>query len=340
MSFTPETLQRHWQTLRFIPRFPKKITAADICSLLEAEGFTVGKRTVERDLQSLSAIFPLVVDERSKPFGWSWGKDAPSFDLPGLNLSECLTLLMAREHLRSIMPTSTVSQMEPYFHLAEQKLNSLDGHSDVAGWIDKVRIVPATQPLIAPEIDSQVLATVQQALLENKQCQIVYRKRDVAEDDEYPIHPLGLVQRGQVLYLVCSIKTYSDIRLLAVHRIQAASVIDQTAVPPKGFDLDSYLQSGAMGWSSTKPISLVAAFSVDAGIHLRETPLADDQVIEFLADDRMLVKASVLETQQLLWWLLGFGDAVEVIEPADLREQIAAKARRMLACYSADPIVQ
>lgn len=333
MSFTPETLQRHWQTLRLIPRFPKKTTAADICSLLEADGFTVGKRTIERDLQSLSAIFPLVVDERSKPFGWSWSKDAPSFDLPGLNLSECLTLLMAREHLRSIMPTSIVNQMEQYFHLAEQKLNSLEGHSNAASWLDKVRIVPATQPLIAPQIDSQVLATVQQALLENKQCQIVYRKRDVVEDDEYPVHSLGLVQRGQVLYLVCSIKTYTDIRLLAVHRIQAASVINQAAVPPIGFDLDAYLQSGAMGWSTTKSVRLVAAFSAEAGIHLRETPLSEDQLLEFLPDSRMLVKASVLETQQLLWWLLGFGDAVEVVEPADLREQIAEKVRGMTEIY-------
>jgi len=334
MSFTPETLLRHWQTLRLIPRYPQKTTAANLCAALEAEGYSVGKRTVERDLQSLSGIFPLIVDERSKPFGWSWERDAPAFDLPGISLSESLTLLMAREHLAAVMPSSTVSQLGPYFRLAEQKMKALEGHSGVAGWLDKVRIVPATQPLIALLLDSQVLATIQQGLLENKQCQVAYRKRDIGEPDTYPIHPLGMIQRGQVLYLACTIKTYVDIRLLALHRIQDASLLNSPAVAPDGFDLDTYLSSGAMGWSPNKPIQLVAAFSADAGAHLQETPLSEDQVIEHMPDGRLRVIATVLETQQLLWWLLGFGDSVEVLAPKGLREQIIDKVRRLADRYA------
>ena len=334
MSFTPETLLRHWQTLRLIPRHPRKVTASYLCKTLEADGFTVGKRTVERDLQALSSIFPLVSDERSKPFGWSWEKDAPAFDLPGISLSECLTLLMAREHLQSVMPSTTLSQMEPYFHLAEQKLKALEGRSGAGEWLYKVRIIPANQPLLAPKVDAQVLATIQQGLLENRQCQITYQKRDVGEPDEYSIQSLGLIQRGQVLYLVCTIKTYSDIRLLALHRIQAGSLLDTPVVVPDGFDLDAYLSSGAMGWSTTKPICLVVAFSPEAGTHLWETPLSEDQVIEHLPDGRLQVKATVLETQQLIWWLLGFGDGVEVLSPPQLREQITGKIQRLADRYA------
>jgi predicted DNA-binding transcriptional regulator YafY len=334
MSFTPETLLRHWQTLRLIPRYPLKTTAGSLCSALEAEGYSVGKRTVERDLHSLSGIFPLLVDERSKPFGWSWDKDASAFDLPGISLSECLTLLMAREHLAAVMPSSTVSQMGSYFRLAEQKLKTLEGHSGMAGWLGKVRIVPATQPLIAPQVDAQVLATVQQGLLENKQCQIDYKKRDAGDPDTYPIHPLGLIQRGQVLYLACTIKTYADIRLLVLHRIQEATLLDEASVRPNGFDLDQYVASGAFGWGSTKTISLVAAFSPEAGSHLQETPLSEDQRIIYLPDGRLQVTATVLETQQLLWWLLGFGDGVEVIAPLELRGQIMDKIQRLSDRYT------
>ena len=334
MSFTPETLLRHWQTLRLIRRYPQKTTATELCKALDAEGFTIGKRTVERDLLALSRIFPLQLDDRSKPFGWSWQKDAPAFDLPGISLSESLTLLMAREHLQSVMPSSTVSQMTQYFRLAEQKLKALDGRSGVAGWLAKVRIIPANQPLIAPQVDAHVLATIQQGLLENMQCQVAYRKRDVGDADEYPIHSLGLIQRGLVLYLACTIKTYADIRLLALHRFQAASMLDLPSLVPDGFDLDTYLASGAMGWSMTKPITLVAAFSPEAGLHLQETPLSEDQVIERLPDGRLEVRASVLETQQLVWWLLGFGDGVEVLAPQELREQIIGKVKRLSDRYA------
>lgn len=37
----------------------------------------------------LSMHFPLVADERSKPFAWSWDRDAESFDLPGMTPVIC-----------------------------------------------------------------------------------------------------------------------------------------------------------------------------------------------------------------------------------------------------------
>lgn len=227
MSFTPETLLRQWQTLRMIPRHPRKITATVLCASLNGDGFAVGKRTVERDLQSLAMIFPLVSDERSKPFGWSWQKDAPAFDLPGISNSEAITLLLAREHLRTLLPASTIAQLQPYFALAEQKLTALEQHSGIAGWQHKVRVIPPTQPLLAPQIDEAVQAALHEALLNERLCSITYQKREATEAETYPVHALGLVQRGQMLYLVCTIKTYPHIRLLALHRILAAELLSE-----------------------------------------------------------------------------------------------------------------
>ncbi|NON23376.1 WYL domain-containing protein, partial [Klebsiella pneumoniae] len=39
-------------------------------------GFTVSKRTVERDLNELSLIFPLERNDKSIPFGWPWSASA------------------------------------------------------------------------------------------------------------------------------------------------------------------------------------------------------------------------------------------------------------------------
>ena len=77
--------------LRCIPRYPRKVTARELMERIQSEGYSITKRTVERDLQAMSAIFPLVADEREKPYGWSWSVDAPSFDLPGLSPSQALT---------------------------------------------------------------------------------------------------------------------------------------------------------------------------------------------------------------------------------------------------------
>jgi predicted DNA-binding transcriptional regulator YafY len=333
MSFTPETLLRQWQTLRMIPRHPRKITAAELCANLNGDGFTVGKRTVERDLQSLATIFPLVSDERSKPYGWGWQKDAPAFDLPGISNSEAITLLLAREHLRFLLPASTIAQLQPYFALAEQKLSALEQHSGIAGWQHKVRVIAPTQPLLAPKIDEAVQATLYEALLRDRQCNITYQKREATEAESYPVHALGLVQRGQVLYLVCTIKTYPHIRLLALHRILAAELLSEVISSPADFDLDAYIASGALGWFPQETIHLKAIFNAEVAAHLYETPLSEDQAMMQLPDGRIQLTAVVQETLQLRWWLQGFGDAVEVLKPLHLRKQIAENAHRLADRY-------
>ena len=329
----PDTLLRQWQMLRLIPRYPQKITARTLYENLKAEQFDVTKRTVERDLLSLSETFPLVSDERDRPYGWSWERDAAGFDLPGMSVSESLTVIMAREHLRSVMPASTLSQMAPYFRQAEQKLNALSGHSSLAGWFDKVRIISPTQPLLAPQVDEAILSTLQECLLQDRQCEIAYQRRGEAETMSYPVSPLGIVQRGVVLYLVCTIKTYSELKILAIHRVKSANLVDLQVNRSEGFSLDGYLATGAFGWRADHTIQFEALFSADAGNHLYETPLSADQTITMQNDGRLKVTATIQYTQQLVWWLLGFAAEIEVLVPAELRSQLADKLRSAAGRY-------
>lgn len=334
MSFTPETLLRHWQTLRLIPRYPRKATAGEICEALAEAGFSVGKRTIERDLQALSRIFPLLLDDREKPYGWSWEQDSAAFDVPSVGTNEALAFMMLRTYLGSLMPSSVQDHLAPYFKMAEQRLDTLVGHSTLAAWLKKVKVIESTQPLLAPVIDRHVEAVIQEGLLLGRQCQISYRRKDESVPESYPVNPLGLVQRGKLIYLVCTIKTYADLRILALHRVKTAEMMESKVVKPSGFDLDSYLASGAFGWGERKIIKLKLRFDSEAGSHLYETPLSADQRITQLPDGRLQVTATVTDSKQLLWWLLGFGDSVEVVSPKSLRVEVATQLSGAAARYA------
>ena len=52
-----------------------------------------------------------------------------------------------------------------------------------------------------------------------------------------------------------------------------------------------------------------------------------------LDDERVLVRATVENTAELRWWLLGFGELVEVLAPAALREEFRERATAMAALY-------
>lgn len=64
-----ETLLRQWAMLRFIPRHPRRIDTGRLRAELQKQGYEITLRTIQRDLNKLSAVLPLVCDQ-SKPQGW------------------------------------------------------------------------------------------------------------------------------------------------------------------------------------------------------------------------------------------------------------------------------
>ncbi|QXH56464.1 WYL domain-containing protein [Pseudomonas maumuensis] len=85
---TRATLSRQWALLRQLPSRSPGITSAELVWRLRDVGFNISKRTVERDLNELSLIFPLERNDKSIPFGWHWSANAGgelrgNFDLQG-----------------------------------------------------------------------------------------------------------------------------------------------------------------------------------------------------------------------------------------------------------------
>ena len=328
-----ETILRQWHLLKELPRSPQKITALDLTQRIGREGFPVDKRTIERDLQQLSRIFPIIVDDRSKPYGWSWSKDTRGVTIPGLTLTQALAFSMIKRFLSSLLPGSLLDELNPSFQDAEARLSELPKERGKPSWTDKIRMVPPTQPLIPAHNAADIQHTVYEALLQGQQVRVMYDKRGADAPAEFTVHPLGLVQRGPVMYLVCTLFHYQDVLLLALHRILSAVVLEAQVVYPPGFTLDDYVDSGALHFGQGRKVRLSARFKAEAAEHLYETPLAIDHKLEPEEGGWVRVSATVQDTPQLVWWLLGFGDQVEVLAPAALRKAIAGNVAGLYRLY-------
>jgi predicted DNA-binding transcriptional regulator YafY len=323
MAFQHDTILRQWHMLRHIPRYPLKITARSLKDKLEINGFIITKRTIERDLLDLSSTFPLALDDREKPYGWSWQKDAPSFDLPGLSNNEALALIMVEQHLSNLLPATTIDVLNNHFKSAHQLLTASQKASNVKSWLNKIRTVQPNQTLLAPNIKAELQRTVTEALLADKQLQISYKKRGETKAVKYRIHPLALIQRGGLIYLYVRINDYDDIKIIALHRIESAEISDESTQYPEKFDIDQEIAKGRLDFGTGERITLKAIFTAEVGEHLYETPLCLNQIIEAQPEGGLLVCAEVANTPQLMWWLLAFGADVEVLEPLSLRAKVA-----------------
>lgn len=330
-----DAIARQWELLKLLPSHGTGRSAKDLMQLLAEAGFAVSKRTVERDLVALSRLFPLEADERSEPFGWRWSANA-QLDLPSLAISEAFSLRLLEQFLKPILPASVVSALEPRFRLASAKLGSLGTSNSTSRWADKLRVVSPSQNLLPPVIASGVLVTVQDALLADDQLRIAYRNIQSDRANEMRVHPLALVQEGAVTYLVATIADHANVRLLAMHRIEAAKKLDDRVRRPAAFSLDAYLASGALQFGSGEQISLEARLAPRLERVLRETPLSSDMTLSTKGAETLMT-ATVADTWQLHWWILSQGDGVVVVRPARLRKLIAKRVRDAARCYDPPP---
>jgi predicted DNA-binding transcriptional regulator YafY len=217
---------------------------------------------------------------------------------------------MAEQHLKNLLPVSIMEHLQPHFKAAHHRLDGEPKPHNGRAWLDKVRIVPPTQPLLPPQISESVHREISHALLHEKQAEVRYRKKGQEALGTYRIHPLGLVQRGPVIYLYCRLFDYDDARLLALHRIEEVTVLAENAIYPEDFDMDDKAARGIWDFGAGESIQIKLRFTVQAGEHLYETPLSADQTIEDTGDGYLIVTATVADTPQLKWWILGFGEQV------------------------------
>lgn len=313
--------------LQQVPIYPKKITASTLHHYLVSEGYDVTLRSVQRDLQSLSVVMPLDVDERSKPHGWFFPRKQ-MINIPAMDTATGLTFTLIEKYLKPMMPPTVLESINPYFKQSHSVLES-NGDSKNKRWIKKVGFLPRGLQLKPAQIDRRVLSVVYEALLEEKTLVINYRQKS-----NQLIHPQGLVSRGPVIYLLATFWAYEKVVQLPLHRITKAKVSDETYCKAFGFSLDLYIASGAFGITNNEDmISLEVKFFGHSIDHLFETHLSDDQTI-VKKEGCHLLKANIRDTQELRWWLLGFGRWIEVVKPNSLRQEIRKTIGDMANIYS------
>ena len=318
------TLQRRMLLLGMIPRHPRRRSAPDLKEGLAYRGIDVSLRTVERDVENLSSFLPLGCDDRERPYGWYWSDDAPLQDVPALDPETALTLAIVDAHASSLLPPAARDRLKAHVKRATEVLEASGEGSGLRLWPDRVRILSAGPPLNPPPIPDGVFPTVQQALLERRCLDVTYRSRSRGHTRDHRIHPLALVFREPITYLLATMEPYQDVLQLAVHRFEAVSLTDVPAKDPDaGFDLAKRIADGDFDYPEGDTMTLELRVTADLAYHLHEARLSDDQAIERDPDGGSRVTATVRDTARFKWWLLGLGAGVEVLQPAHLRKAIA-----------------
>ena len=315
MSKRPDTRETVLLALELLKRIPRnrKVSARELHEQLP-EHLGRDLRTVQRQLDMLSDAFDIERDDSSKPYGYRWKERTAGMAMPMLTEQESLVLALAEAHLRNLLPANVMRSMSGFFSQASRQLTVNGKGQREKEWMGKVRVVSTSQPLLAPKLAQGVFEVVSDALFWNRWLILDYRNA-ANQRSTITVMPLGLAQQGPRLYLVCRYQGFENERSLALHRIGKAEVTAETFERPKDFRLDQYDDDGRFAFGEGKRISLVFRIDAGAGQHLLESPLAVDQQVQKTANG-FEISATVVESDQLRWWLRGFGSAVTVLRPS------------------------
>lgn len=197
------------------------------------------------------------------------------------------------------------------------------GDRELGQWLDQVKRVETWQGFLEqPEFKRGILYGISTAIFNDEKLKIRY-PNSYGGTTVHLVHPLGLVKRESVLYLVAIFDGYEDPCWLAVHRITMAfPESKQSRYVPPGFKLADHLQNGLpFKLPGGVRLNVELLFEESVYTSLKERPLCG-AMVELPEDGWFRVIGEMPNSMELRWWLLGFNDKVRILNPPELVNEL------------------
>lgn len=320
--------------------------------LLQARGKTtaavlatelgVSVRTVYRDLDSLSTAGVPVLAE-SGPGGGCQLVDGYRFPLRGLRAEEAEALLILG--VPTALTELGLGGAAAAAHHHVRVTTGLDARQAEFGPHDALVHLDMPQWFRSRDSVPQ-LRLLADAVRQGRQLELRYRREPGSSSPESSrapagsrtLAPLGLVNKAGIWYLVAAAGG-DRVMVLRADRITEASILATPVVRPLGFHLAGFWQSWSREFEDSRPRLPVT---------LRASPRALAAFPEILGD--LVREAIAAAPPDEHGWrqltlpfeheraaahrLAGFGEHVEVLSPAAVRDELLAAARGILLRYA------
>ncbi|MGP9016914.1 helix-turn-helix transcriptional regulator [Streptomyces sp. BR1] len=310
----------------------RRVTAREVAAELE-----VSERTARRDLEALAAAGIPVYSQHGRGGGWSLVGGART-DLTGLTATE----------IRAMFLVTGPSAASPELRTALRKLiralpSTLRPDAEAAS---KAGVLDGTDwwrlPVTAgtPQLDA-----LQHAVVEGLRIRLGYA-RPGSPAGTRTVHPLGLVTKAGVPYLVAGVEkssteasedataTDAGLRVFRIDRITSVELTADPVVRPDGFDLATAWRElaapmeermrGATVRGRVEP-SAERVLTILFGGRLRLGGRRADGWLEMEIDGP---SPRIVAAQ-----LAGLGACVEVLEPPEARDRLAELAVELGTLY-------
>lgn len=292
------------------------------------EELGVSRNTVTRDFEYLRDFLgaPIVYDPNAN--GHYYDPDAPAFELPGLwlNQSELYALLATEQLLEAVQP----GLLGPYIGPLKGRVRKLLGQGGRSA--EAVSRAIRVQHTGQRQVDSDIFATVSEAVLSCHALDMDYHARTRDEISRRRVHPQRLVNHRGNWYLVADCEQANGLRIFSLDRVRHASLAEPPARPVPDDMLDRFLEGSFGIFSGVAADWAVLRFTAAAARWVAEETWHTDQLGVWHGETYEL-QVPYSNPTELIMEILKHGPDVEVLAPSGLRRAVAEQLRRAADRY-------
>ncbi len=292
-----------------------------------AQALEISVRQVYRDIECLKqASVPIYSDKN----GFSL---MPDFYMPKISLEtpEILTLLILCSSIKAQKGT-------PYCELltsaCDKIVNALpDG-------LKKVFLNPAYDVMVDFGLETKVdyrkieemFSLIYEASIAKKQLLISYYGIDTKDTTERVVDPYAFKLNFGIWYLIGFCHLRGEIRTFRIDRIRQSEVLNKSFDIPENFNIDDYFL-GSWGIMKGPEYKVRLKFSASIADFISECSWHPSQKLSKNKDGSLNAEFNVDGLSEIKTWAMGFGENVEVLEPAELKEDIVKTMEKTLLLY-------
>jgi predicted DNA-binding transcriptional regulator YafY len=296
-----------------------------------AEECGVTRRTIYRDLDAIrDAGYPLDSDQEVDGhtlyrFMTGYKKSPPIT----FSLDELLTLYLCRNQLGFLKGTPFEDDLEAIFGRIRSSLPPRSvAHLE--------RIAEAGAPKFQGVKDysekKEILERLRKALLLQRQIDVAYTPAR-RTTETYRFDPYQLLFYDGALYVGGYAHNRKANRLFLVDRIEEVTILDERFEVPGDFSMDA-LTGSAFGLVDESPHQIKVRFGSEVAHLIRERLWHPSQQLKEEEGGSVILSFTASGDKEILSWLYSYLPSVEILAPADLKEQFRQGLQQALGTAS------
>lgn len=302
-------------------------TISDIHASLEKWDVVVDKKTISRDIDSLSGICFISEEEKNGRTYYT----ADKFRLGDITFTspELISLAFILELLKPYQYMTMGKTSRELIHKLLDNTSNLN-REFIKHFSGLVTI--NTNDYISDEINPEIEDRLHTAIRNKTKVRIIYHSFMNDEDTIRIIHPYELLINDGALNVVGFCELRGDIRDFRVSRIKAITPLEDVYEVPEDYfhkkDRNKFIH---LSGNIIEQIIITFEGPTAKYIQEYEADLADEIV---QTDTGITFIRNTAVTEELVRWILQYGSGAKVQNPAHLKEKIQLELEKSLTLYA------